>query len=67
MSLRSVRVDAHLSIEELAAKSKVSPAQIRNIESGRAVNPRAETLSKLADALNTTPSAIDPYPMRDAA
>lgn len=67
MSLRAHRVDAHLTIEELADKANVSPAQIRNIESGRASNPRAETLSKLAKALDTTPSAIDPYGMRDAA
>lgn len=68
MSLRQHRVDKHLTIEELAAVSKVSPAQIRNIESGRAPNPRVDTLAKLANALGTVPSEIDPYePIRREA
>lgn len=59
-ALRQVRVDAELSIEDLAAEAGVSPEQIRNIESGRARNPRVETLVKLAIALHVKPSAIDP-------
>lgn len=59
-ALRRIRVNARLSIEDLAAASKVSPEQIRNIETGRAHNPRATTLGKLADALKVEPAEIDP-------
>lgn len=67
MSLRQVRVDAHLTIDQLAVKSEVSPAQIRNIESGETSNPRMGTLAKLAAALDVEPSVIDPYTPRAAA
>lgn len=66
-ALRRVRVDARLSIEELSIKSGVSPEQIRNIETGRAANPRAATLAKLADVLTVEPSTIDPILTKDAA
>lgn len=59
-ALRAVRVNAKLSIDDLAAKAKVSPEQIRNIEAGRARNPRVKTLVKLATVLKVKPSDIDP-------
>lgn len=59
-ALRRIRVDAHLSIEQLAEQAGVSSEQIRNIETGRATNPRVVTLVKLAEALEVQPSAIDP-------
>jgi len=59
-ALRRVRIDARLSIEELAVRSGISQEQIRNIESGRAMNPRPATLGKLADVLEVAPSELDP-------
>ena len=67
MSLRKVRVDARLSIDKLAGLSGISPAQIRNIEAGVTKNPRVETLTALAEALDVSPSEIDPYTVKDAA
>ena len=60
--LRRIRIDRRLSIVQLAERSEVSPEQIRNIENGRARNPRVETLDKLARVLGVLPSAIDPKP-----
>lgn len=59
-ALRRIRVDKRLSIPELAEASGVSPEQIRHIEGGRALNPRPETLGKLADVLGVQPSELDP-------
>lgn len=64
-ALRRIRVDANLSIDELARAAHVSPEQIRNIEAGRVQRPRAATLTKLADALSANgepvrASDIDP-------
>jgi transcriptional regulator with XRE-family HTH domain len=58
--LRRVRIDQRLSVVALAGLSGVSQEQIRNIETGRARNPRAATLGKLADALHVSPSELDP-------
>lgn len=60
-ALRRIRLDARLSIEELATRADVSADQIRNIENGRVGNPRAGTLGKLADALDVEPSELDPF------
>lgn len=59
-ALRRIRVDKQISITELALRSHISPEQIRNIENGRAHNPRVDTLVKLADVLDVNPSEIDP-------
>ena len=59
-ALRRTRVDRRLSVADLAEQSGVSQEQIRNIETGRARNPRAITLGKLADVLDVSPSALDP-------
>lgn len=64
-ALREARVNAKLSITALAAQAEVSPEQIRNIETGRARNPRVETLVKLADVLSVKPSSIDPMSPAD--
>jgi transcriptional regulator with XRE-family HTH domain len=65
-ALRRIRVDARLTIPELATKSGVLQETIRDIETGRSENPRPATLGKLADALSTSehtvrPSDIDPF------
>jgi transcriptional regulator with XRE-family HTH domain len=59
-ALRHARVNAKLSVTDLASLSKISPEQIRNLEAGRARNPRVETLVKLSDALGVEPADIDP-------
>lgn len=66
-ALRRIRIDKHLSIMDLAAQSEVSPEQIRNIENGRALNPRVETLAKLAAILEVEPSELDPILTKDPA
>lgn len=66
-ALRRIRIDKHLSIEALAEQAGMSPEQIRNIETGRAKNPRVETLSKLAKVLDVEPSQIDPILTAEAA
>lgn len=58
--LRRVRLNKNLSIVELAARAEVSPEQVRNIENGRTLNPRAETLNKLAEILEVEPATLDP-------
>lgn len=59
-ALRRIRIDARLSIDELSVRSGISAEQIRNIETGRAANPRPATLGAIADVLQVAPSAIDP-------
>lgn len=59
-ALRRIRVNAGLSPDELSERAGVSAEQIRNIESGRARNPRVGTLTKLAQVLDVQPSEIDP-------
>jgi transcriptional regulator with XRE-family HTH domain len=66
-ALRQLRINARLSVPELAARSKVSPEQIRNIERGDVANPRARTLGRLADVLKVEPATLDPRSSREAA
>lgn len=56
--LQQLRLDQHLTLDELGARAKVSPEQVRRIEQGKAKNPRVETLSALAAALNARPSEL---------
>lgn len=58
--LRRVRINAGFSIEDLARASGVSADQIRNLEEGRSLNPRVDTLGKLAGPLKVLPADIDP-------
>jgi transcriptional regulator with XRE-family HTH domain len=50
--VRSRRLEAGLSREQLAAASNVSAPQIYNIETGRSTNPRAKTRAALERAVN---------------
>lgn len=65
--LRRVRVNKNLSIADLAEQAEVSPEQIRNIESGRTRNPRADTLNKLAGILDVEAATLDPMIDRQPA
>jgi transcriptional regulator with XRE-family HTH domain len=49
--LNRIRLEARMSVGELAAKADVSAPAIYNIESGRIENPRAETVRRLEQAL----------------
>lgn len=49
--LRRARNEANMSVPALAAASKVSPVAIYNIESGKSLNPQAETRKRLREAL----------------
>lgn len=49
--LKQARIDAGLTLKQLAAKSSVGFTTIYYLESGRVPGPRTETIRKLADAL----------------
>lgn len=59
-ALRRARVNARLSIKQLAEKSGVGVDTISRIEADQDADPRAETLGKLADVLEVDPADIDP-------
>jgi transcriptional regulator with XRE-family HTH domain len=52
--LRKLRVEAHLTQEELAESSGVRPRTVSDLERGVAVTPHRETVQRLADALDLT-------------
>lgn len=60
LRLTQLRIDAHLSTIDLAAKAEVSYQQLLNIERGVTENPKVATLVKLATALgeNVKPSEL---------
>jgi transposase len=49
--LRACRHRALLSQEQLAARAELSERTVRNLEAGRVLSPRADTVRLLADAL----------------
>lgn len=52
--IRELRNSHNMTIKELSEKSGVGQSTISEIETGVAKNPKSETLSKLASALNVT-------------
>jgi transcriptional regulator with XRE-family HTH domain len=66
-ALRRTRINKGLSIVKLAERAGVSEDQIRGIENGAVMNPRAQTLGKLATVLEVEPAFLDPILARDAA
>ena len=54
LMIRKFRREQELSIEELAAKAKVSPNTIYRIEHGANIVVRSNTLLQLAKALGVT-------------
>jgi len=50
-ALRQFRKDAGLSLRDLAERSGINRGAISRLESGERVQPRAETLKRLAEAL----------------
>lgn len=51
-SIRELREKNKLTLKELADKSGVGQSTINDIEKGKAQNPKAETLAKLANVFN---------------
>lgn len=51
-SIKELREKNKLTLKELADKSGVGQSTISDIETGKAKNPKAETLSKLASVFN---------------
>ena len=52
--IRRLREAAGLTQEKLAEEAGVSPLSIRNIETGRTVDPKARTLAAIARALGVS-------------
>lgn len=57
-ALSSLRRRKNLSLDDLAAKSKVDRGTINKIETGKRLSPRASTVSKIAEALGVEPEAL---------
>lgn len=56
--IRELRDSHNMTIKELSEKSGVGQSTISEIETGKAKNPKSETLSKLASALNVTVDSL---------
>lgn len=56
--IRELRDSHNMTIKELSDKSGVGQSTISEIETGKAKNPKSETLSKLASALNVTVDSL---------
>lgn len=60
MSLKRERAKAGLTQDELARLAKVAQPTISKIESGKLLDPRYETVARLAWALNKCGRKLDP-------
>ncbi|PYG84268.1 transcriptional regulator with XRE-family HTH domain [Ruminiclostridium sufflavum DSM 19573] len=58
-NIKKLRERAGYSIRKLSEVSGVSKSVICEIESGKAKNPRFETISKIAISLNVTPETLN--------
>lgn len=56
--IREFRKEQNFSIEKLAAQIGIHRDHLGRLERGEAQNPRADTLRKIADALNITLSKL---------
>lgn len=52
--IKELREKLNMSAKDLSLKSNVGQSTISEIETGKAKNPKMDTLQKLADALNVT-------------
>ena len=50
-NLKKVRNEQHLTVRELAKKTRISPSFISGIENGKS-NPTLEIIRKICNALN---------------
>ncbi len=60
-TLRELRMQHHLTQEQLAGVAEVSPSTVYHIEAGK-VRPRPSIVRRLARALQVEPQAIDLEP-----
>ncbi|MEY8001173.1 helix-turn-helix domain-containing protein [Clostridium sp. Mt-5] len=51
-NIKNLRKHFNMSIRELSEKSKVGQSTISEIETGKATNPKSETLSKIVNVFN---------------
>ncbi|MGN9164930.1 helix-turn-helix domain-containing protein [Tissierellaceae bacterium HCP3S3_D8] len=56
--IKELRDSYNMTIKDLSKKSGVGQSTISEIETGKAKNPKSETLSKLANALNVTVDSL---------
>lgn len=56
--IKELRKANNMTIKELSNEAGVGQSTISEIETGIAKNPKSETLSKLADALNVTVDSL---------
>lgn len=56
--IKKLRESYGMTIKDLSDKSGVGQSTISEIETGKAKNPKSETLSKLAKALNVTVDSL---------
>ncbi|WP_352420773.1 helix-turn-helix transcriptional regulator [Proteiniborus sp.] len=56
--IKELREGYKMTIKDLSDKSGVGQSTISEIETGKAKNPKSETLSKLASALNVTVDSL---------
>ena len=51
-NIKALREQYKMTIKELSEKSKVGQSTISEIETGKATNPKSDTLNKIADSFN---------------
>jgi len=56
--IKKLRKNYGMTIKDLSDKSGVGQSTISEIETGKVKNPKSETLSKLAKALNVTVDSL---------
>ena len=63
-SIRTKRMDLHLSLDDLAAKTGVTASYLSRIEADKKV-PAPELIEKIAKALNTNPDEYKMFLLTD--
>jgi transcriptional regulator with XRE-family HTH domain len=72
-TLRRLRIDKPMTVEELSAETGVKVTTIYNLERGDIKNPRLSTLVPLAEFFKVPPSSlvpgvvVDPEPLEEAS
>jgi transcriptional regulator with XRE-family HTH domain len=64
--LRELRLTAHMSVAELAARSGVNKGTISRIEGGKTPNPRYDTVQRLTSVLGQAIKGSGPAPINAA-
>lgn len=64
-TLRRLRIDEALTVEQLSEKTGVKVTTIYNLERGAIANPRISTLAPLAEHFNVPASSLLPHAPAD--